>query len=161
RGRRCRPRPADGCHRAKPRPAAKSRSLTAGSQPTRVPSSVANGKTAGAVIGFPVRSTPPAVNPPAPPPSRVSTGPVGAPGAPTGSAGAGTLTTSGLMPSGGRPAAGGAGALERVDTPALLSETHNGLPGLSVRPNGLTRLGSWSWATPSRSDTRLVCGTFP
>src|ERR1700722_9909182 len=28
-------------------------------------------------------------------------------------------------------------------------------------PQGLTRLGSVNWATPGKSDTRLVCKTLP
>src|SRR5260370_28810286 len=74
--------------------------LTAGFQPTRVPSSVANRKIAEAVIGFPFLSTPLTVNPPVAPPSMLNTVPVGAPVAPSGSPGVGMLTTSGLIETG-------------------------------------------------------------
>src|SRR6516164_4425037 len=71
---------------------------TAGFQPRRVPSSVANRKTAEAVIGLPFLSSPLTVNPPAP--SMLNTVPVGAPVAPDGLPGVEMLTTSGLMETG-------------------------------------------------------------
>jgi len=43
----------------------------------------------------------------------------------------------------------------------LLSEIQNGLPPLSEMPQALTRLESWTAATPGKSDTRLVCKTMP
>ena len=48
-----------------------------------------------------------------------------------------------------------------MDKPELLSEIQNGLPALSEMPQALTRLGSWTAATPGKSDTRLVCKTVP
>ena len=48
-----------------------------------------------------------------------------------------------------------------MDKPALLSEIQNGLLALSEMPQALTRLGSWTAATPGKSDTRLVCETVP
>src|SRR3954447_13043661 len=74
--------------------------LTAGFQPTRVPSSVANRKAAEAVIGLPILSTPLTVNHPLAPPSMLKTCPVGVPVAPSGSPGVGMLTTSGLIETG-------------------------------------------------------------
>src|SRR5260370_1124389 len=85
--------------------------LTAGVQPTRGPSSVANREIAEAGIGVPFLSTPLTVNPPVAPPSMLNTVPVGAPVAPSGSPGVGMLTTSGLMLKGAWPAGGLAGAL--------------------------------------------------
>jgi hypothetical protein len=73
---------------------------TAGFQPTRVPSSVANRKTAEAVMGLPFLSNPLTVNPPVGPPSMLKTVPVGAPEAPRGSTGVGMLTTRGLIEAG-------------------------------------------------------------
>src|SRR3981081_1773633 len=74
--------------------------LTAGFQPTKVPSSVANRKAAAALIGFPFLSTPLTVNPPVAPPSMLNTVPVGVPVAPSGAPGVGMLTTSGLIENG-------------------------------------------------------------
>src|SRR5207302_3239540 len=114
--------------------------LTAGFQPTMVPSSVANRKAADADVGAgePVLGLekPLTLNPPVGPPSMLNTVPVGVPEAPNGSTGVGMLTTSGTMPIGAPLAPG---VLYRVETPALLSEIQNGLPGLSAMPQGLTK----------------------
>src|SRR5262249_22588850 len=46
-------------------------------------------------------------------------------------------------------------------TPPPLDETQNAPPlGLREMPQAFFRVGSWSWATPGRSDTRLVCRKF-
>src|SRR5215470_8089329 len=46
-------------------------------------------------------------------------------------------------------------------TPPPLDETQNAPPlGLREMPQGFFRVGSWSWANPGRSDTRLVCRKF-
>src|SRR5215831_15913696 len=98
---------------------------TPGFQPTMVPSSVANRKTAGAVCVPSVILNAPL------PRAMLNTVPVGVPLAPVGSPGAGMLTTNGC----GMPAVS-----KRVDTPALLSATQNGpLVGASEMPQGLTR----------------------
>ena len=61
---------------------------------------MANRKTAGAVIGFPLLSTPLTLNPPVAPRSMLNTVPVGVPLAPSGLPGVGMLTTSGLIETG-------------------------------------------------------------
>src|SRR5689334_9263190 len=93
--------------------------LTPGFQPTMVPSSVANKKTAGAEVAWLFASTPLILNPPSVP-SVLNTVPVGVPLFPVGSPGDGILTTSELMLTGVlfRP-----GTRYRLATPALLSDT--------------------------------------
>src|SRR6478672_5673035 len=129
--------------------------LTPGFQATMVPSSVTNMNTAPAEAGSPVLEKPLMVKPPV---SVLNTVPEGVPTGFSGSRGVGILTTRGLMAIG---APFWPGVLYRVDTPALLSEIQNGLVSLSEMPQGLTRLGSVTAATPGRSDTRLVCRTVP
>src|SRR5262249_1254293 len=50
---------------------------------------------------------------------------------------------------------------ERSLAAAPLDETQNAPPlGLREMPQGFFSVGSWSWAKPGRSDTRLVCRKF-
>src|SRR5262249_19402656 len=117
-----------------------------------VPSSVTNRKIAGAEVGCgePVAGlVKPLTLKPPPAMSVLNTVPVGVPLAPSGSPGAGMLTTSELIETGVLFVPG---TLYRVDRLVPLSEIQNGPAGLSEMPQGLTRWGSVTAATPGRSD---------
>src|SRR5262245_17878345 len=114
-------------------------------QATMVPSSVAKRKRAG----LPLSMNPLDV---------LNTVPVGVPDDPVGSGGDGMPTTSKLIDTGVLFAPG---TVYSVDTLAPLSEIQKGLVELSEMPQGLTRWGSVTAATPGKSETRFVCKTFP
>src|SRR5260221_6485812 len=113
---------------------------TAGLHPEIVPSSVLKMNRATPDV-VPLETTKPVV--------PLKTTPVGAAVVPAGlPPGGGTVTTSGI----GVPA-----PLYSVEKPVPLSEIQNGEVGLCTIPQGLTRCGSVTLATPGKSDTKLVC----
>src|SRR4051794_30711945 len=105
-----------------------------GFQAVMFPDSLANRNTDG-IFPFGVSSR----NPPLP----LKTCPVGAP--------PGMSTTSGTIEKGAPPTAPRYSVVLSVP----LSETHSGVAGPALRPQGFTRLGSWTVATPGWSATRL------
>jgi hypothetical protein len=115
--------------------------LTAGLQPTIVPSSVAKMKRLEPDV-LPSLTTKSFGSP-------LKTLPVGVP--PVVAPGAGMFTISGLPAGDGVPLPSYA-----VATPAVLSETHHGVVGPCEIPQGFFKLGSWTRAMFGRSETRLV-----
>jgi hypothetical protein len=120
---------------------------TLGFHPEMVPSTVANRKMLGPVLGTPF-TTSETLKPPAL--GSWYTVPVAGP---FGALMDGTLTTS---------EKGVTGEVEvsyRVLVPVPSLATHHSPVGLADSPHGLTKFGSWIWAgvTEVSSDTRLVC----
>src|SRR5260370_4418765 len=116
-----------------------------GFQPDIVPSSVAKMKRLGPDPPLPVTTK--SLVP-------LKTLPVGAAGG-VPPVGGGMVTTSGI---GGEPTWSAVPSpLYTVATPAVLSQTHQGLVGLWDSPQGFFKFRSVNLAIPAISETRLVC----